>query len=435
MKNKYNVVVITLFALTIISCEVKDGENLNGADTTSISSDLSRGELGDAVGGIFSDMRELVGTQVDAMSVVGREYWRIASSDPRWTGDLLTGILDDNSFYTTNPYSARYATVKDINLVLQGLEITTADFTEAEKAATRGFLNTIKAHELLMALNMQYQNGIRTDVADQDNLGVFNSYEETLNILSGMLAAAATDLANGGDTFPFAVSSGFADFNSPSTFVQFNKALASRIATYQGDYSEALALLDGSFIDLDGNLDKGAYFIFSLTGADLANPLFFAQNSTVANARIAHPSFITDAEMGDARIDKAPLRDAPLTNAQLTGEHDVFVYKSNVDPVGIIRNEELILLYAEANHIANPSEAVSAINIVRNAAGLPDYAGGNTPGDLVDEILLQRRYSLFAEGGHRWIDLRRFGRLDSLPLDRAGDGIVEQFPTPQNENR
>lgn len=433
MLNK--ILIITIAPFLFVSCEVQDGENLNGADTTSISSDISRGELGDALGGVFSDMRQRLGTQVDAMSVVGREYYRISSSDPRWTGDLLTGVLDDNTFYTTTPYTGRYATVKNINLVLEGLDNTTADFSEAEKAATRGLLNTIKAHEFLMVLNMQFENGIRTDVADPDNLGGFNGYEETLVILSDLLNTAVTDLSNGGDAFPFAIPSGFADFSTPSTFIEFNRALAARIATYQGNYSEVLSFLNESFLNLEGDLDSGAYFTFSLTGADLPNPLFFAQNSTVANVRIAHPTFISEAEADDSRLSKVPMREEPLSRDSLTGGHDVFVYKSNVDPVGIIRNEELVLLYAEANHIANPTEAVDAINIIRNAAGLPDYSGGNAPNELVDEILRQKRYSLFAEGGHRWIDLRRFGRLDELPIDRTGDNTVTQFPTPQNENR
>lgn len=435
MKTLNKLLIVTLIFLALGSCEVQDGKNLNGADTTSISEDVSRGELGDAIAGILSDMRDRIETQVDATSVLGREYWRIQSSDPRWTGDLLTGLLDDNTFYTTAPYSARYATVKDINLVLEGLVNSTADFTEAEKAAARGLVNTLKAHELLMVLNAQYQNGIRIEVSDPDNLGSFVSYSEALSSLSSILSDASSDLLNAGASFPFPIPSGFEDFNTPSTFDEFNKALAARIAVYQGNYTEALALLSESFLDLGGDLNSGAYFTFSLTGADLSNQLFFAQNSTIANARIAHPTFITDAEAGDTRLNKAPLRDAPLTADGLTGENDVFIYQSNVDPVGIIRNEELILLYAEANHITDPTEAVNAINIIRNAAGLANYSGGTAPADLVNEILQQRRYSLFAEGGHRWIDVRRFDRLGDLPLDRPGDGTAEQFPIPQNENQ
>lgn len=118
----------------------------------------------------------------------------------------------------------------------------------------------------------------------------------------------------------------------------------------------------------------------------------------------------------------------------LTGTYDFYVYTSNTSPIPIIRNEELILLYAEAQHISKPLLAVQAIDVVRDAAGLSDYSGGLTPADLLDEILQQRRYSLYGEG-HRWIDMRRFNRLSELPIDRVGDDVWVQFPIPLNENQ
>ena len=72
------------------------------------------------------------------------------------------------------------------------------------------------------------------------------------------------------------------------------------------------------------------------------------------------------------------------------------------------------------------------MNIVRNAAGIGDYEGATSNAALVDEILYQRRYSLFGEG-HRWIDLRRYDRLGEIPIDREGDQVHVQFPRPANE--
>ncbi|WP_459212710.1 RagB/SusD family nutrient uptake outer membrane protein [Aquimarina rhabdastrellae] len=435
MKILRTFLIIVFSSIFMISCDVEDGENLNGPTTSSIAEDLSRAELIQTMAGVLSDMRDRLGTQIDAQAVAGREYWRFQSSDPRWTADLLTGTLDNNTFYTTAPYASRYATIKNINLLLEGLSNSTAGFTDEEAAATRGFANAIKAHELLMVLNLQYQNGIRTDVADPDNLGAFESYDQALTTIMGLLTSSLTDLANGGNSFPFAIPSGFDLVNEPSSFMTFVNALAARVEVYRGDYNAANSFLQDSFMSMGGDLNTGVNMTFSLTGADIANPLFFALNSTGANARIAHPSFITDAEVGDTRLNKVVLRDQPLTQSNLTGEYDVFIYDSNVASVPIIRNEELILLYAEANHISNPTEAVNAINVIRNAAGLPNYSGGNTAAELVDEILNQRRYSLFAEGGHRWIDLRRFDRLGDLPIDRAGDATFSQFPIPANENQ
>jgi len=114
------------------------------------------------------------------------------------------------------------------------------------------------------------------------------------------------------------------------------------------------------------------------------------------------------------------------------------VSKSSTDPFPIIRNEELILLRAEANiGLGNYGLADADMNIVRNAAGLSGYgeAGGPPASDAsnaLDHLLHERRYSLFIEG-HRWVDMRRYGRLNELPLDRAGDQVVESQPRPINE--
>jgi len=89
-------------------------------------------------------------------------------------------------------------------------------------------------------------------------------------------------------------------------------------------------------------------------------------------------------------------------------------------------------LKAEANIGTNNTEAVRLLDIVRNAHGLADYSGAVTDDAVVDEFLYNTRYSLFAEG-HRWIDLRRYDRLNTLPIDRTGDDVWVQFPRPISE--
>ena len=171
--------------------------------------------------------------------------------------------------------------------------------------------------------------------------------------------------------------------------------------------------------------------------------MFLPLNSAGEN-RVAHPSFITDAEAGDFRLNKAVMRTAvvdggpgPVSVAGLTGTHDLFIYPSNTASVPVIRYEELVFLFVEASiNSGNLPGAQAALNVVRNNYGLADYSGATTVAALTDEMLNQRRYSLWNEG-HRWIDLRRFGRLDSdLPIDRPGTDtqpIHAQFPRPFDE--
>ena len=271
------------------------------------------------------------------------------------------------------------------------------------------------------------------DVANPDALGPFLSKEESLNAINDLLNTAYTDLtANASATFPFSTT---LFSNTAGEFAKFNRALAARVAVYREDWAGALTALDNSFFDIDGDLNAGVFYLFSNAGGDQLNPMFFPQNSS-GETRVVQPSFITDAAAGDTRLSKAPKRTDPTTLDGLTSDYDFFVYKTNIAPIPIIRNEELLLIYAEAKAqlggAANLDDAVTAINNIRHAANLPSYSGAVTQPAIIDEMLNQRRYSLFGEG-HRWIDMRRYNRLNTLPIDRPGDDVWEEFPIPATE--
>lgn len=154
--------------------------------------------------------------------------------------------------------------------------------------------------------------------------------------------------------------------------------------------------------------------------------------------KLANNSLPPFIENGDERItEKVTLRDVPAALDDLSSNYGLSVYDSQRAPIPVIRNGELILLRAEAliqrNNAGDLQDAEDDINTIRNAAGLPDYNGNQTQAALTDEMLNQRRYELFFEG-HRWIDMRRYDRLDQLPIDRPGDTVWESFPIPEQEN-
>ncbi|MAO09314.1 MAG: RagB/SusD family nutrient uptake outer membrane protein, partial [Flavobacteriaceae bacterium] len=353
-KYIYKILFFASIVGTLVSCEVQDFNDLNNAEVDAFEENLTRGDLQDLVGGILYSSRVRLGTYYDDCGVIGREYYRFSGSEPRFTGDLLgrEGLtLDNNTFYITGPWGARYRTVKNANLILgfiDGQDLS-AQFSNAELSATKGFLKTFIAYELLLNLNLTYQNGIRLDVEDENNLGPFVSEDAALAGIRALLVEGASDLANGGGSFPFILSSGFNGFNDPGSFLQVNRAISARVAAYQDDYPSVLSFLDDSFMTLDDSaLNTGIFYNFSLDQTDIVNPLFLAiEGLTAANARIVQPDFITDAEAGDERVeDNVVELPEPIMQDDLSGNFAVFRYKTNVDDIPIIRNEELILLYA-----------------------------------------------------------------------------------------
>jgi hypothetical protein len=351
MKTYINkILILSLILISVTSCEVQEFSDLNNAEVDAFENNLTRGDLQDLVGGILYSSRLRLGTYLDDNGILGREYYRFSASDPRFTSDMLGKedlTLDNNTFYITAPWGSRYRTVKNANLILGFLDgqDLSAQFSDQEITATKGFLKTFIGYELLLNLNLTYQNGIRIDVADENNLGPFLSYEASLAEIKTILENGAADLQNGGSDFPFILSRGFSGFEVPTTFLKFNKAISARVAAYQGDASGTLAFLDDSFLNLSGeDLNTGVYYNFSLDQTDLVNPLFVSIDGiTSANSRVVQSSFITDAESDDNRLSKVVELETPLSQDGLSGDYAVFRYTSLIDDIPIIRNEELIL--------------------------------------------------------------------------------------------
>jgi hypothetical protein len=434
MKNIYLKMILFCTVMTLSGCQLDEILNPNAPTTGSFANGASQADVQLLAVGLEAVMRNDLEFHYDTVSILARDYYDLTGIDPRFTGELLKGPLDNNGFITTRAYAAWYKIVQSANVLITAVENSSAGFTDDVINGYLGYAKTLKAYALLMVANRQYTNGIRIDVADPDNLGPNVGYDEALTAILALLNEAATDLTNGGSSFDFALSSGFDSFNTPATFRQFNRAIAARVALYQGDKTGAISGIAGSFFNINGAMSTGPAHIFGLTGNDISNAQFHVLDLSGAEFMI-HDSWIADADAGDLRVaDKSFLLTSGTTTFDdLSADYQVALYKSNVDPVYLIRNEELILIYAEAQIGSDVNEALAAINRVRNAAGLGNYLGATDDNSMLNEVLKQRRYSLFAEG-HRWIDLRRLGKLNLIPLDRAGDNAIEAFPTPFTEN-
>lgn len=440
MKNIIFKTILLCSVILFSNCELEDITNPNAPTVESFSEGATQADIQLLAVGLEAIMRNDLEFHYNTVSMLGREYYDLSGTDPRYTGEILKGPLDNNGFLTTRSYAAWYRVVKSANVLITAVENSSAGFSDDVKNSYYGYAKTLKAYALLMVANRQYTNGIRIDVSDPDNLGPFINYNQALVDISVLLDEANTNLFNASATFDFPLSAGFANFDTPNSFSEFNRALAARISLYEGDKAGVLSLLNNSFFDLNGSLTDGPAHVFGATGNDILNNQFHVLGQS-GQEFVIHNSWINDAEAGDSRVaDKSFLLSSPAAFDGLSATHQIAIYKSNTDPVYLIRNEELILMYAEANIGTNNTEALNAINIVRNAASLASLV---SPGDidvnddnaLLEEVLVQRRYSLLGEG-HRWVDLRRLNRLNAtyVPLDRTGDNIIDAFPTPFSEN-
>ena len=446
LKNKLIFVSILSALSLFISCQKilnnPDISDPNNAGLATVTKNASRSQLIQLATGTFSSMRTGYNTNpgngtssyesyCKVAGTLGREIYVINQSETRWVNELagLNGALDPGAFY--NGYYFSFSNARQTATILKVAALNTNTINAQEKSGIEGFTNTVIAFELLHILNMQGKNGIRINLTDYLNPGPFVSYETGLATIKGLLDTAGVQLKQAGSSFMFNVPSGFTGFDTPMTFLEFNRAVAARVCIYQQDWNGALANLTSSYFDINGSLTTGPIFNWSVP-PDALNPLYQPLNSAVSV--VANNAFVSEAEQGDARLNKVAQRSSSLNLVGISGSYDVSLYPTNLTPVSIIRNEELILIYAECMiQLGQNQNAIQALNIIRTKAGnLTPYAGTFSKSDLINELLKQRRYSLFYEG-HRWIDMRRYGFLNQLPIDQLGQTIFDAMPRPLAE--
>jgi hypothetical protein len=436
--------IVSGLAMLFVASACKDlvVPDFNNTSLDDLVSNPTPTKIAQASQGLMLGTRVGMGAQngyVSLLGILGRESYNFDAADPRFITEMVIGPLDGGSpAFGANLFAAPYRNIRNANLVLGAVEVVIGMSPE-QKSAVRGFAKTIQALDYLNVINTRDDLGAPLDV-NIDPVGTpapIVTKAEIFAHISTLLDQGQSDLQAGGIAFPFRLSPGFASFNTPTTFVTFNRALKARVEAYRGNYAAALTAVNASFIDPAAPLTLGAYHSYSTGSGDTQNFLL----DPTGRAIVANPSIVTDAQTKpdgtpDNRVLQKVARLAePRVVQGITTDFVFSIYNSNVTPIPIIRNEELILLRAEARYFTGDQPgALNDINFIRtNSGGLAMRGPFLNADDFTTELLRQRRYSLLFEGGHRWIDARRFGRLGTLPNALPEHTIMSRFPFPEAE--
>lgn len=429
--NKFSLFAMVVGFLMLSSCGTDQITDPNNPSLASVTNNASKAELQTLVTGLEARHRGYYGSATQMFGSFGREVWAFFASDPRFINDWLgIGLADTypDFFASAGTYVTPYLAVKQANVLIAAAEAS-SNLTADEVLTYTGFAKTIKGHQLLYPLMQQFNNGIRVDVEDPNNPGPILDFNNALTEIRAVLKDGYDDLdaaATAGVAMPFTLTSGYANFNTPADLAEVNRAIAARAALYAGAWQDALDAVAESFafdpVTLD-DLQVGPAHVYG-EAPDVNNPLFYEFDRPTNTILVVHPAMIEDAIAGDARLNKFALR-STVTNSTLSSDYQDARWATNTSSIPYIRNEELYLIGAEAlARLNRPTDAVDAINFVRNVNGIGNYTGPTMVDDLITEILFQRRYSLWAEAGHRWVDLRRTGRLDAANVDLRDGGTL-----------
>ena len=436
--------LISAIAVMLLASACKDlvVPDYNNTSLDDLTNNPTPTKVAQSAQGLLVGTRVGIGEQngyISLLGIVGRESYNFDPADPRFITEMLVGPLDGGSpAFGGNLFAAPYRNIRNANLLLGAVD-KVVGLSASQKSAVQGFAKTIQALDYLNVLNTRDDLGAPIDVniGPTDDPAPIVTKAAVFTQIATLLDDGLTALNAGGTTFPFAVSPGFSSFATPAEFAKFNRALKARVEAYRGNYATALTALNASFLDTSAPLTLGAYQSYSTGSGDTPNALF----DPTGRAILAHPSILTDAETKpngtlDARaLAKVTQLPDPHTVQGVTSDLVFSIYNSNTAPIPIIRNEELILLRAEARYFTtDQAGALTDINFIRtNSGGLAPRGPFLNQADFVAELLKQRRYSLLFEGGHRWIDTRRFGLLSTLPKALPTHTVPTRFPFPEAE--
>jgi len=428
-----------LLALAGSACASLDAPDQNAVSLNDLQTNPTPAGVTTATQGLFGILRGWWYSNIVSPGMYGREGYNLDPSNQQAVQFAFEQI-------DPNPCAAyfSYRTLARGGIVLDAVDRVGA-FTAAQKEGIKGFTKTAEALNLLFSIQGLDQSGgaLETSLDPLASPPAIVSRDRVYARITQLLDQGQTHLLAAGSQFAFQMTDGFSAFATPADFITFNRAIKARSDLYQVSYNlngvtwaTVLTDLAGSFMDDAAPLELGAYHTWSTNSGDVLNQL----NDPEARQYFSHASFGTDAQLRldgskDLRYTTKVREIPPVTRTGITTNGTFVIYNSPSSPMPIIKNEELILIRAEARWMTGDRPgALADINLIRTTSGglEPLAADPGDPG-LRDELLYNRRYSLVWENGHRWLDMRRFGLLATLPRDRAGDLVFPYLPIPRDE--
>lgn len=447
-------------AVALVAAGCKDNAVTNPIDAPTVdalSGGLTRTSLQQLATGVTAQDRAAFNGNGSLIlpAIYARDVYRIDASEPRYVLETLGGNPDPGSFAGGSGFTDYYVAIRAANTIL--LALTTPDatqFTAAEVNAARGFFRTMKALDYYRLIETRDTVGIPIQSDDPAEVTAIRCKTAVLTFIAALLDSANADLtaAGGATALPFKLPTGFSaygrDYNAVSNLVLFNRGLKGKVDFYRGldrtnpqpalfqtainELTEALGGAAPGAVPAS-QFGVGAFYNFVPGGSEnFANPR--------SDSRIGlNPLVVDSVQIGDTRRPKIVNRTTLAGNGlstTITFSGAVPSSANQTLPIAILRDEELVLLRAQAEIEAGQLAAATAdINSVRTSYGLPPYALLVDRTSAINAVLYEKRFSLLFEGPQRLVDIRGYGRLNGTYFrqELPTDPFNAAMPLPRGE--
>ena len=428
--------------------------------TNAVSGQLTAAGVRTLALGVLANDRNLVSelSYMKLPEIYARDMFRIDPNEPRYVTETLGGSADPGGFSGSGGWTNGYVTIRAANTLLAALPNTPESQVSAPQLqATEGLIQTFKALEYYRLLELRDTLGVALQPDNDPNtVWPIVCKAKALDYIAALLDSANTTLvAAGSASLPFTPPTGFTkygrDYSKASNLVLFNRGLKGKVDVYRGlqhqspvagAFTQAIAELNTALgTAVPGGVPAsqfktGLYVTFVAGGTENSpNPL--------SDSRIGVNPRAKDAlEAGDTRASKIISRSTISGSGISTDLTYVGADAGNAanltNPIAILRDEELVLLRAQAYFEAGqPANGLADLNSVRTTYGLPALTLADVPtlADQRNALLYEKRFSLFFEGPQRLVDLRAYGLLKAgiTPPELSSDPFNTAIPIPKTE--
>ena len=453
-----------LTAGLIMAAACKDNPVVPPVDsptTNAVSGQLTAAGVKTLALGVLANDRNLVSelSYSKLPEIYARDMYRIDPNEPRYVTETLGGSADPGGFSGSGGWTNGYVTIRAANTLLAALPNTPeTQLSVTQRQVVAGLVQTFKALDYYRLLELRDTLGVAQQPDNDPNtVGPIVCKAKALDYIAALLDSANTTLAGAGTaSLPFTPPTGFTkfgrDYSKAANLVLFNRGLKGKVDVYRGlqhqsptagAFTQAIAELSTALGTATpggvpaSQFKTGLYHTFVAGGTENApNPL--------SDSRIGvNPKAQAALQAGDARASKIiPLAKAISGSGISTSVTYVGSDAGNAanltNPIAILRDEELVLLRAQAYFEAGqPLNGLADLNSVRTTYGLSALTLADVPTLAAqrDALLYEKRYSLFFEGPQRLVDLRAYGLLKAgiTTPELSSDPFNTAIPIPKTE--
>ena len=447
---------LSIGSILIASCKklVTIPEPVSSITTAEVFS--SDEQATSAIAGVYTQMINSGSNPIYSNGAMSLYLALSADEMTDFYGPADNGYFDSNGLQANaNPtdrlfWSPAYASIYGANAIIQGLAASTGVHDSVKNELT-GEAKFIRAFCYFYLTNI-FGNVPLVLTTDFHQTALLPRSPQT-----NVYQQIEQDLKDAQNALPGDYSVAISGRDRPNKWAA--TALLARVYLFLGDWADAegqaTTIISNSLYNLENNLNN----VFNGNSVEAIWQLLPNNEKYPYNATLDGIDFIPSTgnppnyDITSSLLHSFEINDQRraiwIDSTNYLGTTYYFPYKYTVSvdltqdgapvsqPYMMLRLAEQFLIRSEAREQQGEGGATDDLNKIRLRAGLNTYAGATDKTSVLTAILHERQVELFAEWGHRWLDLKRTGEanavLSQIPLKRPWSSNALLYPIPTNE--